>query len=175
MGVIGHESLRLLGYAASKHPEAASGSSRESTAMKIGELARAAQCSVETIRYYEKEGLLSAPLRTDGNYRDYGPGHIERLRFIRNCRALDMAQEEIRQLLGWMDHPADDCGVVNRLVDDHIRHVEMRLAELERLRGQLQSLRQSCQARRTVEDCAILQALTHREPQASPLRHHHLG
>ena len=143
--------------------------------MKIGELARAAQCSVETIRYYEKEGLLSAPLRTDGNYRDYGPGHIERLRFFRNCRALDMAQEEIRQLLGWMDHPADDCGVVNRLVDDHIRHVEMRLAELERLRGQLQSLRQSCQARRTVEDCAILQALTHREPQASPLRHHHLG
>lgn len=143
--------------------------------MKIGELAQAAQCSVETIRYYEKEGLLPAPSRTRGNYRDYGAGHIERLCFIRNCRALDMAQEEIRQLLGWMDHPADDCGVVNRLVDDHIRHVEMRLAELERLRGQLQSLRQSCQARRTVEDCAILQALTHREPQASPLRHHHLG
>ena len=143
--------------------------------MKIGELALAAQCSVETIRSYEKGGLLPAPLRTGSNYRDYGPGHIERLRFIRNCRALDMAQDEIRQLLGWLDHPADNCGAVNELVEEHIRHVEARIEELLQLRQQLQALRQSCQVQHTVEDCGILQELSHREPQAVSPRNHHLG
>lgn len=57
--------------------------------MKIGELALAAQCTVETVRYYEKEGLLAEPARTSANYRSYGAAHVERLRFIRNCRALD--------------------------------------------------------------------------------------
>ena len=64
--------------------------------MKIGELAQIAQCTVETVRYYEKEGLLPSPARTAGNFRLYGLGHVERLRFIRNCRALDMSHDEIR-------------------------------------------------------------------------------
>ena len=59
--------------------------------MKIGELARLTQCTVETVRYYEREGLLPVATRTEGNFRAYGPEHIERLRFIRNCRALDMS------------------------------------------------------------------------------------
>ena len=105
--------------------------------MKIGELARAAQCSVETIRYYEKEGLLPAPLRTDGNYRDYGPGHIERLRFIRNCRALDMAQEEIRQLL-----PQD---LRNWQHDELITALQQKVAEIEALQQRLEANRQHLQ------------------------------
>lgn len=64
--------------------------------MKIGELAQVAQCTVETIRYYEKEGLLAAPTRTSGNFRVYGPEQVERLRLIRNCRALDMSHDEGR-------------------------------------------------------------------------------
>jgi DNA-binding transcriptional MerR regulator len=56
--------------------------------MKIGELAHVAQTTVETVRYYEKEGLLPVTVRTAGNFRVYGPAHLERLRFIRNCRAL---------------------------------------------------------------------------------------
>lgn len=143
--------------------------------MKIGELATIAQCTVETIRYYEKQGLLPVPLRTDGNYRHYGPAHIERLRFIRNCRALDMAQDEIRQLLQRMDTPSEDCGAVNTLVDEHLQHVEARIGELLQLKQQLQALRQTCQTQHTVGDCAILQELTHREPQATPVRTHHLG
>ncbi len=143
--------------------------------MKIGELARAAQCSVETIRYYEKEGLLPEPLRTDGNYRDYGPGHIDRLRFIRNCRALDMAQDEIRQLLGWMDRPREDCGAVNGLVEEHLHHVETRIEELLQLKQQLLTLRHACQAPHTVRDCGILHSLTQAEPMAMPPRSHHLG
>ena len=67
--------------------------------MKIGELADMAQCTVETVRYYEKEGLLPAPARTTGNFREYGAEHVDRLCFIRNCRALDMSHSEIRTLL----------------------------------------------------------------------------
>ena len=73
--------------------------------MKIGELAQAAQCTPETVRYYEKAGLLPPPSRSDGNYRVYGPAHLERLVFVRHCRALDMTHEEIRELLELRDVP----------------------------------------------------------------------
>ena len=62
--------------------------------MKIGELARLGQCTIETVRYYEKAGLLPPPGRTGSNYRHYGDAHVARLRFIRNCRALDMTHDE---------------------------------------------------------------------------------
>ncbi|WP_226813792.1 MerR family transcriptional regulator, partial [Bordetella pertussis] len=71
--------------------------------MKIGELARTAGTTVETVRYYEKEGLLPAPERGLNNYRSYGEAHVERLRLIRNCRALDMTQDEIRTVLALAD------------------------------------------------------------------------
>ena len=67
--------------------------------MKIGELAKAAQTQTETIRFYEREGLLPAAPRTDSNYRSYGQAHVERLTLIRRCRALDMNLDEIRALL----------------------------------------------------------------------------
>lgn len=74
--------------------------------MKIGVLAKQADCPVETVRYYEREGLLPAPARTEGNYRLYSSEHLERLTFIRNCRTLDMTLDEIRRLLALMDSPA---------------------------------------------------------------------
>ena len=87
--------------------------------MKIGELARLAQCSVETVRYYEKAGLLPPAARSDSNYRYYGDAHVARLRFIRNCRALDMTHEEVRALLGLVDQPENSCSGVNRVLDEH--------------------------------------------------------
>ena len=90
--------------------------------MKIGELAKLTDCQVETIRYYEKEGLLPPPARSDGNYRLYTQAHTERLVFIRNCRSLDMTLEEIRSLLGLRDSPQDQCESVNALIDEHIHH-----------------------------------------------------
>jgi len=113
--------------------------------MKIGELASAASCTTETVRFYEKEGLLPEAERTESNYRSYGPTHVERLRFIRNCRVLDMAHEEIRALLALMDAPADGCGAVNTLLDEHIGHVDARIGELLHLKQQLSALRQKCQ------------------------------
>ncbi|HUH60854.1 MAG TPA: Cd(II)/Pb(II)-responsive transcriptional regulator [Candidimonas sp.] len=143
--------------------------------MKIGELAKAANCGTETIRFYEKEGLLPKPARTDGNYRSYEAGHLERLRFIRNCRNLDMAHDEIRMLLAFMDEPLGDCAPVNTLLDEHIVHVDVRLAELQRLRSQLIGLRQQCASAKAMEECGIIHGLAameteERHPSGSHLR-----
>ena len=143
--------------------------------MKIGELAQVAQCTVETVRYYEKEGLLPAPARTAGNFRVYGPEHLERLRFIRNCRALDMSQEEIHTLLRLADQPAEGCGAINAVFDQHIVHVDERIRELVHLKEQLGSLRQRCSSEQAVDACGILQGLAAMETEERPERHTHLG
>ncbi|MDF3935238.1 Cd(II)/Pb(II)-responsive transcriptional regulator [Pseudomonas citronellolis] len=127
--------------------------------MKIGELAKLTGCPVETIRYYEREGLLPEPARSGGNYRQYDGAHVERLSFIRHCRSLDMTQEEIRILLGLRDRPEADCGTANRLIDEHLHHVEVRIAELQSLRQQLQDLRARCSGSGNSEDCGILREL----------------
>lgn len=143
--------------------------------MKIGALAQVAKCSVETIRYYEKEGLLSEPERTVANYRKYGTSHVGRLCFIRNCRALDMTLSEIGALLNLMNKPEDDCSAVNLLLDDHITHVDTRIAELQLLKQELTILRQQCQIKSEIEGCGILHGLTVMETEAKQNRHTHLG
>lgn len=143
--------------------------------MRIGELAQVAQCSVETVRYYEKEGLLPAPARTSGNFRQYGATHVERLRFIRNCRALDMSHDEIRTLLQLADQPGEDCGSINVLLDQHIAHVDERLRELAQLKLQLASLRERCQTKQAVDACGILQGLAAMPTEPKPERLTHLG
>jgi Cd(II)/Pb(II)-responsive transcriptional regulator len=128
-------------------------------AMRIGKLARHANCKIETIRYYERAGLLPRPGRTAGNYRLYGQGHAERLRFIRHCRSLDMALGEIRTLLKFRDAPDEDCGEVNALLDEHIAHVVNRIGELKELERHLKSLRKLCATVRSTKDCGILHKL----------------
>ena len=124
--------------------------------MKIGELAKLTDCPVETIRYYEKEGLLPPPARTDANYRVYTQAHSERLVFIRNCRSLDMTLEEIRSLLSLRDSPQDQCESVNALIDEHIQHVKTRIDGLLALQEQLLDMRQRCGGG---DHCGILQRL----------------
>lgn len=143
--------------------------------MKIGDLAQRAGCTTETVRFYEKAGLLPAADREANNYRSYGSRHLERLRFVRNCRALDMTHEEIHQLLALMEAPAADCGGVNHLLDDHIQHVDARIAELLQLKQQLDALRQRCQHEQAVDACGILQGLVEMETSVRPERHTHLG
>ena len=145
--------------------------------MRIGELATATGTTVETIRYYEKEGLLPAPERGLNNYRSYGPLQLERLRLIRNCRALDMTQEEIRAILSLADnHQNGGCGLINELFDEHISHVDERIAELTQLKTQLTELRQRClSARPDAEDCGILHGLSEMQVEERQERHTHLG
>lgn len=124
--------------------------------IKIGELALLTHCSVETIRFYEKEGMLPTPPRSSGNYRMYGEVHVERLFFIRRCRSLDMTLEEIRQLLLIRDTPQGDCTEVSTFLAEHLGRIDIRIAELGQLRNQINSLSQRCSGALTADQCGIL-------------------
>lgn len=134
--------------------------------MKIGELAQRSDCQVVTIRYYEREGLLPEPARSEANYRIYNEAHAQRLAFIRHCRALDMTLEEIRTLLGLQEHPERSCGAVNALIDDHLAHVATRIAQLEKLEQSLVELRARCVGTFATSECGILDALKQLPTQA---------
>ena len=136
--------------------------------MKIGELADATATPVETIRYYERVGLLPPPARTAGNYRAYGAEHRERLAFVRRCRALDMSLDEVRALLAFSDAPQGDCTGVNALLDEHIGHVALRIRELQALAKQLKRLRAQCAAISPADQCGILKALSIDDASGSP-------
>ena len=127
--------------------------------MKIGELAAATGTAVETVRYYERQGLLPVPVRSEGNFRVYGSEQVERLRFIRHCRSLDMSLDEVRVLLRFKDAPDSDCGDVNRLLDEHVGHVATRIRELKALQRQLETLRSRCRVVQDAGGCGILSGL----------------
>lgn len=112
--------------------------------MKIGELATITRTSVETIRYYEKIGLMPKPMRTSSNYRVYTEEHVARLRFIRNCRALDLNHEEIWTLLKLEEHPSNRCQETAQVLAGHIKHVQDRIKELSFLESKLIHLNQLC-------------------------------
>lgn len=136
--------------------------------MKIGELAKLTGTSIETIRFYEREELLQATRRSEGNYRIYGREHVERLAFVRHCRSLDMALEEIRVLLRFKDSPTDNCQAVNELLDEHIGHVAQRIRELRGLEKQLKALRQRCTQASAAAECGILKQLSDANSQSHP-------
>ncbi|WP_084502308.1 Cd(II)/Pb(II)-responsive transcriptional regulator [Fundidesulfovibrio putealis] len=124
--------------------------------MKIGDLAKRAGCTVETIRYYEREGLLPKPERGANNYRLYDSSHLRALCFIRNCRAFEMTLEEIKILMNLKLDPGKDCSEVNRILEEHIDHVTSRISMLEGLKDQLTSLRNLCHRIKPRKECAIL-------------------
>lgn len=131
---------------------------RSGKQMKIGELAARAGCDVQTVRFYEREGLLEAPARDAAGYRRYAERHLARLNFIRHCRALDIPLAEVRQLLDFAARPAQSCAQVNQLVDGHIALVRGRLQALQALEAQLVALRRRCDGEAAV--CAILESFT---------------
>jgi len=128
--------------------------------LRIGAIAGKAGIPVETIRYYEKIGLLPEPHRDTNGYRIYGEAHLDRLLFIRRCRNLDMAQEEIRELIRLADNPEADCRDVDALLARHLDHVRERLQELARLEQTLVQLQAACTNGGTVGECGILDGLT---------------
>ena len=127
--------------------------------MRIGELGKKADCLVQTVRFYESEGLLPEPARSEGNFRLYDEVHLQRLLFIRRCRAKDMTLDEIRQLLNLRDRPELGCGEVNALVDANIAQVRTKMKELRALERELMDLRRSCDSARTSRECGILNSL----------------
>ena len=105
--------------------------------MRIGELAHQAGVDVQTVRYYEREGLLAAPSRTASGYRAYGPEHLERLNFVRHCRSLDMPLAEIKRLIDVSRDSGVSCDQVDQLVRSHLDRVRAKRVALQDLEAQL--------------------------------------
>lgn len=131
--------------------------------MRIKELATASGLPVDTIRHYEKAGLMSAPARSANNYRRYTQADAQRLRFIRNCRSLDMSLDEVRTLLDFIDRPRADCSMVDALVAEHLSHVRERIASLQLLEHQLSLLQTACGQPQPGKTCGIVLALSSSE------------
>ena len=127
--------------------------------MKIGELAKATGCEVETIRYYEREGLLAAPPRSEGGYRQYAQREVEQLNFVRHCRSLDMPLADIRRLAAFATDSVAACVEVDALVDEHIERVRAKLVSLRALEAQLLSLRAQCASAKPGDACRIVATL----------------
>ena len=127
--------------------------------MKIGELAQQAQVSIDTVRYYERQGLLPEPLRRASGYREYGAGDIRRLRFVRRAKALGFTLIEIRDLLDLSSHRDDDMADMKATAIVKLVEVEEKLAELTRIRDALKTLLASCPGHGALEQCPILNAL----------------
>jgi len=127
--------------------------------MRIGELGKATGVDVENIRYYEKAGLLPAPARSANGYREYGPGHVERLAFVRHCRALDISLADVKRLLEFVARPESNCGDIDRLIDAQLARVRAHLQSMQALERQLAALRGRCGASRLAGNCGILHEL----------------
>lgn len=127
--------------------------------MRIGELAKTTGVDVETVRYYEREGLLQPPERQPNGYRAYDENQLERLAFIRHCRALDIPIIEIRRLIEFLDSPQGYCGEIDRLIGTHLAQVRARLKSVRALERQLTKLYRRCGANRAAYECGIMHEL----------------
>lgn len=128
--------------------------------MTIGELAAAADVNVQTVRYYERRGILAEPRRTDSGYRQYAAETAERLRFIKRAQQLGFSLEEIQELLELRVDDPSVCAAVEATTRRKITDVEQKIRELERLNRVLQRLAASCRARTPTAECPILEALS---------------
>lgn len=126
--------------------------------MKIGELARKAGSISETVRYYERIGLLPRPGRTDSNYRDYSQRDVERLTFIRHARGLGFELADIRSLIDLAEQPERDCADADAIASRHLEAVEGKIERLEKLRDELGRMVSECRGG-VVSKCRILNVL----------------
>jgi DNA-binding transcriptional MerR regulator len=128
--------------------------------MNIGELSRRTGVKVVTIRYYEAIGVLPVAKRTSGNYRSYGTEHLRRLRFVRRCRDLGFSLDQVRDLLRLSAEDRPSCAEVCRMAERHRKSVEDKIADLKRLASELRRISASCNGRRSMADCRIMEALS---------------
>lgn len=127
--------------------------------MTIGQLAKQTNTKVETIRFYEQNGLLPAPSRTEGNYRSYETSHLNRLSFIRRARDLGFSLDQVRNLLTLADDRDQSCAAVDAIANAHRAQVEQKIADLQALKHELDRIIDRCTCG-TVADCRIIETLS---------------
>jgi MerR family transcriptional regulator, copper efflux regulator len=128
--------------------------------MTIGRLAKHVGVNIDTIRYYERNGLLPAPTRRASGYREYAAGDIERLRFIRRAKQLGFTLSEVAELLSLTANRQDDMRGVKRKAEERLEQVESKIAELQRVRRGLKKLIAACPGRGELARCPIVTALS---------------
>ncbi len=129
--------------------------------LTIGHLARETGTKVETVRFYEKSGLLPAPSRTESNYRSYDQAHLNRLSFIRRARDLGFSLDQIRALLALSDDRDQSCASIDAIAKQHRAEVERKIADLQSLKSELDRMIDYCGCN-IVDDCRIIDTLSPR-------------
>jgi MerR family mercuric resistance operon transcriptional regulator len=130
----------------------------KATGFSIGELSKQSGVNIETIRYYEKIGVMPAPSRSAGGYRIYGADHLKRLSFVRRSRQLGFSLDEIRGLLRLVDGQAYTCAEVHSLTLNHVAEIRRKIDDLKRLKRVMAEMAAQCSGER-VPECAIIDAL----------------
>ncbi len=124
----------------------------------IGALSERSGVNIETIRYYERIGVMPAPARSAGGYRIYGAEHAKRLQFVRRGRELGFSLDELRNLLRLVDGHAFTCAEVNALTVEHLRDIRQKIADLRRLERAMSEMAAQCKGDQ-VPECPIIDAL----------------
>lgn len=128
------------------------------SALRRSDLSRLTGCNLETIRYYEKIGIMPEPPRTPANYRTYDETHVARLRFVIRARDLGFSLEEVRELLGMVEGKAGSCAEVQALALRHVASVRSKIADLTRICAVLSETVSKCSGD-DVPECPVIDAL----------------
>jgi MerR family copper efflux transcriptional regulator len=134
--------------------------------LTIGQVASRAGIGVETVRFYERQGLLEEPARKDSGYRQYPKEAVARLRFIGKAKELGFTLKEIKELLSLRLDPTTSCADVKRRAEEKIADIEAKIATLQRMRRALVKLTKECSGRGPISECPILDALEPEETKA---------
>jgi MerR family mercuric resistance operon transcriptional regulator len=124
-----------------------------------GQLAKKAQVGTETVRYYERRGLIPEPDRRESGYRQYPPETVTRIQFIKHAKELGFSLTEIHELLSLQLNPALSCSEVKKIAEAKIRHIDEKIGKLQRMKRSLTELTRECSGNKPVSDCNILKAL----------------
>lgn len=126
--------------------------------LSIGELASRAGCLVETVRYYERVGIMPSPPRSEGGHRQYTFDHLKRLNFVRRCRDLGINLAQTRGLLGLVDEGGDTCDQVKGIASDHLVEIRRKLSDLRKMERVMKDMVASCDEGK-IPACPIIDAL----------------
>ncbi len=125
--------------------------------MRISEVARQAGVNVETIRFYERQGLLNQPPRPPRGYRNYSPQHVKRIRFLRRCQQIGFSLAEAAEIASLVESPQSGCATACALARAKLGEIEQRIQVYERMKAELQAILQN---RPAAPACGVLGALS---------------
>lgn len=127
--------------------------------LRTGQVAKQAGVNVETLRFYEREGILPAPPRLESGYREYPDGTVELIRFVKRAQELGFALREIKEMLSLREVPQRAAKNASRLVEMKIAEIDSKIRDLEAIRTVLGTLQCDCQQRDTTAACPIIASL----------------